>query len=134
MYLWIFVIPRRTVRILGSLMQKFKTQALRNDFWTNQFRTRSYLCSINNNISKSTERELDLLFEAMYDDYISGQPSDVTRNALAAQAPQFLQTPTTSKTTTNTTLTPTNSSSQAIDIPNTLQDVDKLEPEQQHLQ
>ncbi|GKC11187.1 hypothetical protein Tco_1007969 [Tanacetum coccineum] len=37
---------------------------------------------------KPTERELDLLFEAMYDDYIGGQPSTVARTALAAQAPQ----------------------------------------------
>ncbi|GJS64011.1 hypothetical protein Tco_0678575 [Tanacetum coccineum] len=36
---------------------------------------------------KLTERELDLLFEAMYDDYIGGQPSAATRTALAAQAP-----------------------------------------------
>ncbi|GJX75998.1 putative ribonuclease H-like domain-containing protein [Tanacetum coccineum] len=50
---------------------------------------------------KPTERELDLLFEAMYDDYIGGQPSAATRTALAAQAPQ---------------------------------DVDELEPEQQHVQ
>ncbi|GJV25466.1 retrovirus-related pol polyprotein from transposon TNT 1-94 [Tanacetum coccineum] len=31
-----------------------------------------------------TERELDLLFEAMYDDYIGGQPSAATRTAPAA--------------------------------------------------
>ncbi|GJX09904.1 retrovirus-related pol polyprotein from transposon TNT 1-94 [Tanacetum coccineum] len=37
---------------------------------------------------KSTERKLDLLFEAMYDDYIGGQPSAATRTAPAAQAPQ----------------------------------------------
>ncbi|GKB51909.1 hypothetical protein Tco_0902662 [Tanacetum coccineum] len=34
-----------------------------------------------------TEHELDLLFEAMYDDYIGGQPSTATRIAPAAQAP-----------------------------------------------
>nr|GEV27691.1 hypothetical protein [Tanacetum cinerariifolium] len=39
---------------------------------------------------KPTERELDLLFEAMYDDYIGGQPSSATRTAPAAQAPQVL--------------------------------------------
>nr|GEV88092.1 retrovirus-related Pol polyprotein from transposon TNT 1-94 [Tanacetum cinerariifolium] len=32
-----------------------------------------------------TEHELDLLFEAMYDDYIGGQPSTTTRTTLAAQ-------------------------------------------------
>nr|GEU45127.1 retrovirus-related Pol polyprotein from transposon TNT 1-94 [Tanacetum cinerariifolium] len=35
-----------------------------------------------------TEGELDLLFEAMYDDYIGGQPSATVRTVLAAQAPQ----------------------------------------------
>nr|GEU41628.1 hypothetical protein [Tanacetum cinerariifolium] len=34
---------------------------------------------------KPTEHELDLLFEAMYDDYIGSQPSAATRTALAAQ-------------------------------------------------
>nr|GEV32194.1 hypothetical protein [Tanacetum cinerariifolium] len=69
---------------------------------------------------KPTERDLDLLFEAMYDDYIGGQPSAALRTVLAAQAPQVLQTPTTSTTTTDTTPTPTNSSSQDTNIPNTL--------------
>nr|GFB10878.1 hypothetical protein [Tanacetum cinerariifolium] len=36
-----------------------------------------------------TERELNLLFEAMYDDYIGGQSSAATRTTLATQAPQF---------------------------------------------
>nr|GEU55274.1 retrovirus-related Pol polyprotein from transposon TNT 1-94 [Tanacetum cinerariifolium] len=66
-----------------------------------------------------TEHELDLLFEAMYDDYIDGQPSAATRIALAAQAPQVLQTPTTSTTIVDTAQTPTNSSSQSTNIPNT---------------
>nr|GEV64306.1 hypothetical protein [Tanacetum cinerariifolium] len=37
-----------------------------------------------------TEGELDLLFEAMYDDYIGGQPSTASRTVLAAQAHQAL--------------------------------------------
>nr|GEU92534.1 putative ribonuclease H-like domain-containing protein [Tanacetum cinerariifolium] len=37
---------------------------------------------------KPTERELDLLFEAMYDDYIGVQRSSATRTTSAAQAPQ----------------------------------------------
>ncbi|GJU76118.1 hypothetical protein Tco_1273188 [Tanacetum coccineum] len=80
-----------------------------------------------------TERELYLLFKAMYDDYICGQPSAAPRIAMAAQAPQVLQTPTASSTTTDTAPTPTNSSSQATNIPNTSQDVE-LEPQQQHVQ
>ncbi|GJQ89192.1 retrovirus-related pol polyprotein from transposon TNT 1-94 [Tanacetum coccineum] len=41
---------------------------------------------------KPTEGDLDLLFEAMYDDFIGGQPSSALRTAPAAQAPQVLQT------------------------------------------
>ncbi|GKD97420.1 retrovirus-related pol polyprotein from transposon TNT 1-94 [Tanacetum coccineum] len=48
-----------------------------------------------------TERELDLLFEAMYDDYIGGQPSAAPRIVPTAQAPQVLQTLTTSTTSTS---------------------------------
>ncbi|GJU39810.1 retrovirus-related pol polyprotein from transposon TNT 1-94 [Tanacetum coccineum] len=69
----------------------------------------------------------------MHDDYIGGQPSAATRTAPAAQAPQVLQTLTTSTTTSDTTPTPTNSSSQATNIPYTSQDVDELEPQQQHV-
>nr|GEZ01720.1 hypothetical protein [Tanacetum cinerariifolium] len=39
-----------------------------------------------------TEGELDLLFEAMYDDYIGGQPSATTRTVPATQAQQVRQT------------------------------------------
>ncbi|GJW09901.1 hypothetical protein Tco_1575728 [Tanacetum coccineum] len=37
-----------------------------------------------------TVHELDLLFEAMYDDYIGGQPSAALRTVLAAQVPLVL--------------------------------------------
>ncbi|GJQ96619.1 retrovirus-related pol polyprotein from transposon TNT 1-94 [Tanacetum coccineum] len=69
-----------------------------------------------------TEGELDLLFEAMYDDYIGGQPSFATRTVSAAQAPLVRQTPTASTTIADTAPTPTTSSSQATNIPNTSQD------------
>ncbi|GKD37523.1 retrovirus-related pol polyprotein from transposon TNT 1-94, partial [Tanacetum coccineum] len=39
---------------------------------------------------KPTEGELDLLFEAMYDDYIGGQPSSAPRTAPDAQATSTL--------------------------------------------
>ncbi|GJW34470.1 retrovirus-related pol polyprotein from transposon TNT 1-94 [Tanacetum coccineum] len=38
-----------------------------------------------------TEGELDLLFEAMYDDHIGGQPSSAPRTVPAAQAPQDVE-------------------------------------------
>ncbi|GKF24550.1 hypothetical protein Tco_0076872, partial [Tanacetum coccineum] len=81
-----------------------------------------------------TEGELDLLFEAMYDDHIGGQPSAAPRTVPAAQAPQVLQTPTTTTTTGDTAPTPTNSSSQATSILSTSHNVDELETQQQHVQ
>nr|GEZ38079.1 hypothetical protein [Tanacetum cinerariifolium] len=66
---------------------------------------------------KPTERELDLLFETIYDDYIGGQQSAALRTAPATPTLQVL-------------LTLTNSSPQATYIPNTSQEVDELEPEQ----
>nr|GEV77863.1 hypothetical protein [Tanacetum cinerariifolium] len=73
-----------------------------------------------------TEGELDLLFEAMYDDYIGGQPSATARTVLPAQEPQVRQTSTTSTAIADTAPTPTNSSSHATNIRITSQDVDEL--------
>nr|GEY13762.1 hypothetical protein [Tanacetum cinerariifolium] len=78
--------------------------------------------------------ELDLLFEAMYDDYIGGQPSAALRIVSAAQAHPVRQTPTTSTSITDTAPTPTNSSSQATNFPVSSQDVDGLNSQQQHAQ
>ncbi|GJX57349.1 retrovirus-related pol polyprotein from transposon TNT 1-94 [Tanacetum coccineum] len=83
---------------------------------------------------RPTEGELDLLFEAMHDDQIGGQPSAAPRTVQAAQAPQVLQTPTATTTTADTALTPTNSSSQTTSIPSTSQNVDELRTQQQHVQ
>ncbi|GJT91401.1 retrovirus-related pol polyprotein from transposon TNT 1-94 [Tanacetum coccineum] len=57
---------------------------------------------------KPIELELDILFEAMYDDYIGGQPSDTTRTAPVAPATQNLPTPNASTTNAESALTPTN--------------------------
>ncbi|GJS98667.1 putative ribonuclease H-like domain-containing protein [Tanacetum coccineum] len=83
---------------------------------------------------KLTEGELDLLFEAMYDDHVGGQPSATPRTIPATQAPQVLKTPTTTTTTADSAPTPTNSSSQATNFLNTSHDVDALETQQQHVQ
>nr|GEU43209.1 hypothetical protein [Tanacetum cinerariifolium] len=83
---------------------------------------------------RPTKHELDLLFEAMYDDYIGGQLSVAIRTILAAQAPQVPQTPTTTTIIVDTTPTPTNSSSQATNIPITSLNVEDLETQQQHVQ
>nr|GFA10852.1 retrovirus-related Pol polyprotein from transposon TNT 1-94 [Tanacetum cinerariifolium] len=83
---------------------------------------------------KQTEGELDLLFEAMYDDYIGVQPSATPRTAPAAQALPVLQTTTTTTMIADTAPTPTNSSSQATNSQNTSQDVDEIETQQQHVQ
>nr|GEU52579.1 retrovirus-related Pol polyprotein from transposon TNT 1-94 [Tanacetum cinerariifolium] len=92
------------------------------------------IASINGKRQQPTKGELDLLFEAMYDDYIGGQPSAALRTVLAFQAHQVHQTPTTSTSIADTAPTPTNSSSQATIFPNTSQDVDELNLQQQHAQ
>nr|GEU84468.1 hypothetical protein [Tanacetum cinerariifolium] len=81
-----------------------------------------------------TEGELDLLFEAMFDDYIGGQPSTASRTVPAVQAHQVRQTLTTSTSIADTAPTPINSSSQATKFPNPSQDVDELKSQQQHAQ
>nr|GFB32909.1 Gag-Pol polyprotein [Tanacetum cinerariifolium] len=77
-------------------------------------------------MQQPSEGELDLLFEAMYDDYIGGQPSATGRTVPPAQEPQVRQTSTASITISDTAPTPTNSSSLATNIPITSQDVDEL--------
>nr|GEY50760.1 hypothetical protein [Tanacetum cinerariifolium] len=75
-----------------------------------------------------TEGELDLLFEAMYDDYFCGQPSANVENVPTAQEPQVHQTSTASTTIADNVPIPTNSSSYETNIPITSQDVDELNP------
>nr|GEY58155.1 integrase, catalytic region, zinc finger, CCHC-type, peptidase aspartic, catalytic [Tanacetum cinerariifolium] len=73
-----------------------------------------------------SEGELNLLFEAMYDDYFSGQPSTTVKNVSPAQEPQVRQSSTASTAIADTALIPTNSSSLATNIPIPSQDVDEL--------
>nr|GFA29866.1 hypothetical protein [Tanacetum cinerariifolium] len=75
-----------------------------------------------------SEGELELLFEAMYDDYIGGQLSATARTVSPAQEPQVRQTSTASTTIADSAPIPTNSSSLATNILITSQDVDKLNP------
>nr|GEV66457.1 hypothetical protein [Tanacetum cinerariifolium] len=70
-----------------------------------------------------SEGELDLLFKAMYDDYISGQPSATAKTVPPAQEPQVRQSSMASTTIADTAPTPTNSSSYATNILITSQDV-----------
>nr|GFC75450.1 putative ribonuclease H-like domain-containing protein [Tanacetum cinerariifolium] len=70
--------------------------------------------------------KLDLLFEAMYDDYIGGQPSATARTVPPTQEPQVRQSLTTSTSIADTAPIPTNSSSLATNIPIISQDVDEL--------
>nr|GFC97607.1 hypothetical protein [Tanacetum cinerariifolium] len=75
-----------------------------------------------------TEGELDLLFEAMYDDYFGGQPSATVETVPPVQEPQVHQTSTASTKIADNVPIPTNSSSHATNIPITSQDVDDLNP------
>nr|GFA73888.1 integrase, catalytic region, zinc finger, CCHC-type, peptidase aspartic, catalytic [Tanacetum cinerariifolium] len=72
------------------------------------------------------QSKLDLLFEAMYDDYIGGQPSATRRTISSNQEPQVRQSSTASTTIADIAPIPTNSSSHATNIPITSQDVDGL--------
>nr|GEW67102.1 retrovirus-related Pol polyprotein from transposon TNT 1-94 [Tanacetum cinerariifolium] len=72
------------------------------------------------------QRELDLLFKAMYDDYIGGQPSVTRRIVPPAQEPQVRQSSTASTTIADIAPTPTKSSSLATNILITSHDVDEL--------
>nr|GFC43815.1 hypothetical protein [Tanacetum cinerariifolium] len=60
---------------------------------------------------KPTKNELDLLFEAMYDDCIGGQLSDATRTVPATTVTENLHTLNVSTTITDTAPTPISSSS-----------------------
>nr|GEX70422.1 hypothetical protein [Tanacetum cinerariifolium] len=62
-------------------------------------------------MQQPSEGELDLLFEAMYDDYIGGQPSTTARTVPPTQEHQVHQTSMTSTTIADTAPIPTNSSS-----------------------
>nr|GFA97165.1 hypothetical protein [Tanacetum cinerariifolium] len=75
-----------------------------------------------------TEGELDLLFEAMYDDYIGGQPSANVRTVPTVQEPQVHQTSTASTSSADTAPIPTNTSSLATNIAISSQDVNELNP------
>nr|GEY53734.1 hypothetical protein [Tanacetum cinerariifolium] len=93
-----------------------------------QIRSRIDLTYAPSTITKQqpTEGELDLLFEAMYDDYFGGQPSANVENVSPVQEPQVRQTSTTSTTIADNVPIPTNSSSHATNIPISSQDVDEL--------
>nr|GEW37593.1 retrovirus-related Pol polyprotein from transposon TNT 1-94 [Tanacetum cinerariifolium] len=75
-----------------------------------------------------SEGELNLLFEAMYDDYIGGQPSATERTVSPVQEPEVCLSSTTSTTLADTAPIPTNSSSLATNVLITSQDVDELNP------
>nr|GFB01116.1 hypothetical protein [Tanacetum cinerariifolium] len=69
-----------------------------------------------------TEGELDLLFEAMYDDYFGGKPSSNVENVPPAQDPQVRQTSTAFTTIADNVPIPTNLSSHETNIPNAMVD------------
>nr|GFB42639.1 putative ribonuclease H-like domain-containing protein [Tanacetum cinerariifolium] len=64
-----------------------------------------------------SEGELNLLFEAMYDDYIGGKLLPTARTVLAVQEPQVHQTSMASTSIADTAPAPTNSFSHATNIP-----------------
>nr|GFC73705.1 hypothetical protein [Tanacetum cinerariifolium] len=79
-------------------------------------------------MQQPSKGELDLLFEAMYDNCIGGQPSATARTVPPAQEPQVHQTSMASTTIADTAPIPTNSSSLVTNVQITSQDVDELNP------
>nr|GEZ76081.1 hypothetical protein [Tanacetum cinerariifolium] len=79
-------------------------------------------------MQQPSEDELDLLLEAMYDDYIDGQPLATARTVSPAQEPQVRQSSTASITIADTAPILTNSSSLVKYILITSQDVNELNP------
>ncbi|GKE27966.1 hypothetical protein Tco_1443350 [Tanacetum coccineum] len=69
---------RRTKKIMETMNVTF------NELSAMAFKQSSSIITT----QKPTKRELDLLFEAMHDDYIGGQPSAAPRTTPATQAPQ----------------------------------------------
>nr|GEX76782.1 putative reverse transcriptase domain-containing protein [Tanacetum cinerariifolium] len=120
------IVERDVKKLKQRRIPLFKTQASKYDFWTNQFRTRSNYAPSTITTQQPTEGELDLLFKAMYDDYIGGQPSATARTVPPAKEPQVRQTSTASTSIADTAPSLTNLSSHATNIPITSQDVDKL--------
>ncbi|GKB31232.1 retrovirus-related pol polyprotein from transposon TNT 1-94 [Tanacetum coccineum] len=70
---------------------------------------------------KPSERDLDILFEPLHNEYLGGQPSEAPRTVPAAPVIQNLQAPTASMTIQDSAPTPTNSSN----TPNSSHNVDK---------
>nr|GFA05417.1 integrase, catalytic region, zinc finger, CCHC-type, peptidase aspartic, catalytic [Tanacetum cinerariifolium] len=79
-------------------------------------------------MQQPSEGELDLLFEAMYDDYFGGQSSATRRSVSPAQEPQVHQSSTASTIIADTAPIPTNSSSLATNILIPSHNVDELNP------
>nr|GEV70114.1 putative ribonuclease H-like domain-containing protein [Tanacetum cinerariifolium] len=110
MYSGLYGITRMIVKTLGSLVQKKITETMNVSFdelSAMAFEQRSSKPGLQSMTSgqissgldltygpstittqQPTEGELDLLFEAMYDDYIGGQPSATARTVSLAQEPQ----------------------------------------------
>ncbi|GKB77690.1 retrovirus-related pol polyprotein from transposon TNT 1-94 [Tanacetum coccineum] len=74
---------------------------------------------------KPSERNLDILFEPLHNEYLGGQPSEAPRTVPAAPVIQNLQVPTASITIQDSAPTPTNSS-------NTLNSSHNVDEQSQH--
>nr|GEX98323.1 reverse transcriptase domain-containing protein [Tanacetum cinerariifolium] len=113
----VFQMDVKTAVLHGSLKEDVSKPRL-NSMTSGQISSRLDLTYAPSTITTQQpfEGELDLLFEAMYDDYISGQPSATARTVLPAQEPQVRQTSTASTTIADIAPTPTNSSSLATNV------------------
>nr|GEU70270.1 hypothetical protein [Tanacetum cinerariifolium] len=122
MYLGLSVIFKMTVRILEAWCERTKKIMETMNVTFDELSTMTF----KQHSSKPRLQSMTSGQITMYDDYIGGQPSVALKTPTTTSAPQVLQTSTTSTTTADTAPTPTNSSSQAANIP-TLHRIDVFE-------
>nr|GEZ84290.1 integrase, catalytic region, zinc finger, CCHC-type, peptidase aspartic, catalytic [Tanacetum cinerariifolium] len=85
--------------------------------------TSGQICSgLDLTYASPSERNLDILFEPLHNEYLGGQPSEALRTILAAPMTQNLQAPTASMSFQDSTPVPSNSlntpvSSHNVDVP-----------------
>nr|GEW85134.1 retrotransposon protein, putative, Ty1-copia subclass [Tanacetum cinerariifolium] len=95
---------------------------------TTKFQTRINLFSLNNTSQRPSERDLDILFELLHNEYLGGRSSKAPRTIHAAPVVQNLQALTASMSFQDSAPVPTNSSNTPVSSHN----VDG--PSQQHAQ
>nr|GEU29314.1 hypothetical protein [Tanacetum cinerariifolium] len=103
-YVAYIVYNRRTRKIMETMNVTFNELSAMS-FEQNSFKTRTL---------KPSERDLDILFELLHNEYLGGRPTEAPRAILAAPVLQNLQAPTASMSFQDFAPVPTNSSNTPV--------------------